>query len=323
MRYVGLGACGLRVSRLALGMMSFGDPAEAGWYLREDAAEPIVRRAVESGVTFFDTADMYSGGESERITGRLLARYFGRREDYLLATKVYYPMGPGANDGGLSRAHILAAVDASLRRLGTDHIDLYQVHRWDSATPIEETVLALHDAVRAGKVRYLGASLMHARQFATAQHAASRGGGSGFVSMQTRYNLAFREEEREMIPLCTDQGVAVLPYSPLARGLLARTPGSGVPATTRQATLRARSSAPDNDAEIVDALGEVAAGLGVPPARVALAWLLAKPAVAAPIVGVTRPEQLDDALAAVDLPLGADAIARLEAPYRPHLPYGY
>src|SRR3954447_6417653 len=221
MRYVRLGASGLKVSRIGLGMMSYGDPASEPWHLDEDAAGPIVAHAVESGVTFFDTADMYSGGASEEITGRLLGKFFGRRSDYVLATKLYYPMGPGPNDRGLSRKHIMDAVDASLRRLGTDPIDLYQIHRWDAETPIEETMAALHDVVRASKVRYLGASLMYAWQFAKAQYTARAAGWTRFVSMQTRYNLVYREEEREMIPFCADQGVGVLPYSPLARGLLA------------------------------------------------------------------------------------------------------
>jgi aryl-alcohol dehydrogenase-like predicted oxidoreductase len=314
MDYVRLGSSGLRVSRIGLGMMSYGDPAQVSWYLAEDAAEPIVRRAAEAGVTFFDTADMYSGGVSEEITGRLLATVFPSRDDYVLATKVYYPMSAGPNDRGLSRKHIMAAVDASLRRLNTDHIDLYQVHRWDDSTPIEETMTALDEVVRAGKVRYLGASLMRTWQFATAQFT----GPGRFVSMQTRYHLAYREEEREMIPFCADQGVGVLAYSPLARGLLART-GE---ATTRSGASDG-SRVTGNDDEVVAALRAVAADRGVPPARVALAWLLGRPAVSAPIIGATRAGHLDDALAAVDLRLTGDETARLEAPYRPHEPYGY
>src|SRR4051794_20545776 len=209
MRYVRLGASGLKVSRIGLGMMSYGDPASEPWYLDEDAAGPIVAHAVESGVTFFDTADMYSGGASEEITGRLLARLFPRRDDYVLATKVYYPTGDGPNDGGLSRKHIMAAIDASLRRLGTDHVDLYQIHRWDSETPISETLAALDDLVRVGKVRYIGASLMRTWQLAKAQYAARAAGLTEFVSMQTRYSLVYREEEREMLPHCADSGVGV------------------------------------------------------------------------------------------------------------------
>lgn len=321
MQYVRLGSSGLKVSRIGLGMMSYGDPAAEAWFLSEDAAEPIVRHAVGAGVTFFDTADMYSGGVSEEVTGRLLGKLFARRSDYVLATKLFFPMGPGPNDRGLSRKHIMDSVDASLRRLGTDYIDLYQIHRWDTETPIEETMAALHDVVRAGKVRYLGASLMYAWQFAKAQYTAQAGGWTRFVSMQTRYNLAYREEEREMLPFCADQGVGVLPYSPLARGLLA----GGQRNTPRAIAELADGSqrVDENDADVVDALRTVAAGRTRPPAQIALAWLLGKASVSAPIVGVTKPHQLDDALAAVDLALSDEDIARLEAPYRPHAPYGY
>ena len=323
MRYTRLGSSGLQVSRIGLGMMSYGDPSAVPWFLDEDAAEPIVRRAVEAGVTFFDTADMYSDGASEQITGRLLRRLFERRDDYVLATKVYYPTGSGPNDRGLSRKHIMAAVDASLRRLGTEHIDLYQVHRWDDETPIEETLAALDDLVRAGKVRYLGASLMRAWQFAKARYTALGAGWAGFVSMQTRYNLAYREEEREMLPLCVDQGVGVLPYSPLARGMLARTPG-GPGETARAATERSKPQLDEgNDHDVVAALHAVAAARDVPPARVALAWLLGRPEISAPIVGATRSQHLDDALAAVELTLTAEEVASLEAPYRARTPYGY
>jgi aryl-alcohol dehydrogenase-like predicted oxidoreductase len=315
MRYARLGSSGLQVSRIGLGMMSYGDPAQVAWYLSEDAAETVVRRAVEAGVTFFDTADMYSDGVSEQITGRLLGKLFEKREDYVLATKVYYPMGTGPNDRGLSRKHIMAAVDASLRRLSTDYIDLYQVHRWDDATPIEETMTALDDLVRAGKVRYLGASLMRAWQFAKAQYT----GPARFVSMQTRYHLAYREDEREMIPFCADQGVGVLPYSPLARGLLART---GTP-SVRASSGDGEERVVENDLEVVAALKAVAGNRGVPPAQVALAWLLGRPAVTAPIVGATKPAHLDDFLAAVELTLTDEEVARLEAPYLPHAPYGY
>src|ERR671913_1490145 len=224
MQYARLGSSGLKVSRICLGMMSYGAQTEGAWHLGEDDAEPILRRAVEAGVTFFDTADTYSDGLTEEITGRLLAKLFGRRDDYVLATKVFFPMGPGPNDRGLSRKHILTAIDASLRRLGTDHVDLYQIHRWDHETPIEETMEALHDVVRAGKARYIGASSMYAWQFAKAQHTATVAGWTKFVSMQNHYNLLYREEEREMIPLCLDQGVGCIPWSPLARGLLARAP---------------------------------------------------------------------------------------------------
>ena len=330
MRYVRLGTSGLKVSRIGLGMMSYGDPAAVPWYLDQDAAEPIVRHAVEAGVTLFDTADMYSDGRSEEITGRLLRGMFPRRDDYVLATKVYYPMGSGPNDRGLSRKHVLDSVDASLRRLGTDHVDLYQIHRWDDETPIEETMAALHDVVRAGKARYLGASLMRTWQFAKAQFTARAGGWTPFVSMQTRYNLAYREEEREMLPFCADQGVGVLPYSPLARGLLAdRTtrPGGAGPGeggTARAAAEPVAIAGRDaNDLDVLAALRTVAAGHGLPAARIALAWLLGRPGVSAPIVGATRCAHLDDAVAATDLVLAADDLARLENPYRPHEPYGY
>jgi 1-deoxyxylulose-5-phosphate synthase len=323
MQYARLGSSGLKVSRIGLGMMSYGDPAVLSWSLGEEAAAPIVRRAVEAGVTFFDTADMYSDGASEEITGRLLGKFFARRSDYVLATKLYYPMGPGPNDRGLSRKHIMDSVDASLRRLGTDHIDLYQIHRWDHETPIDETMTALHDVVRAGKVRYLGASLMRAWQFAKALYTAAAGGWTRFVSMQTRYNLAYREEEREMLPFCADQGVGVLPYSPLARGLLARA-ASGPADTLRGGTDQiAADHHDDNDAEILSVLRDIAARRGVPPAQVALSWLLGRPAVTAPIVGATKMGHLDDAFAALDLTLDADEVAALENPYRPRVPFGY
>jgi 1-deoxyxylulose-5-phosphate synthase len=319
MRTARLGAAGLRVSRIGLGMMSYGDPADVPWYLDEDAAEPIVRRAVEAGVTFFDTADMYSEGASEVITGRLLRRLFPDRAGYVLATKVYYPTGAGANERGLSRTHILAAIDASLRRLGVDHVDLYQLHRADPSTPVEETVDALDEVVRAGKARYAGASLMRTWQLVQAQAAAARfGGGTRLVSMQTRYNLVYREEEREMLPYCAAAGIGVLPYSPLARGFLA---GSG--GTTRAAAEGARARRGPGDEAVRAALDAVAAGRGVPAAQVALAWVLANPAVTAPIIGATRAGHLDDAVAAADLTLDPAELRALEEPYRPHTPFGY
>jgi 1-deoxyxylulose-5-phosphate synthase len=319
-QYARLGSSGLKVSRIALGMMSYGSQTERRWHLGEDEAEKIVRRAVESGVTFFDTADTYSDGVTEELTGRLLAKLFGRRDDYVLATKVFFPMGPGPNDGGLSRKHVLAGIDDSLRRLGTDYVDLYQIHRWDDETPIEETMEALHDVVRAGKARYLGASSMYAWQFAKAQHTAQAAGWTRFISMQNHYNLLYREEEREMIPLCLDQGVGCIPWSPLARGLLAGNRDRG----GRQRTVRAGSDPlagelyGDDDFDVIDAVRAVAAGRGLPPAQIALAWLLGKPAVAAPIVGATKLRHLEDAIAAVEVTLSGDEVARLEAPYRPH-----
>jgi aryl-alcohol dehydrogenase-like predicted oxidoreductase len=321
MRYVRLGTSGLQVSRIALGMMSYGDPATQRWALAEADAEPIVRRAAEAGVIFFDTADMYSAGASEEITGRLLARLFARREDYVLATKVFYPTGPGPNDRGLSRKHLLASIDASLTRLGTDHVDLYQIHRWDDQTPIEETMQALHDIVRSGKARYVGASAMPAWRFAQAQHAAPAAGLTGFVSMQNRYNLVNREEEREMIPLCRDQGVGVLPYSPLARGLLAGTRERG----GARHTVRAQDDGGDRDADhdVADVVAAIAAERGVRPAQVALAWLLGRPGVTAPVIGATKAAHLDDAIAALDLELTGTEVARLEAPYLPRLATNY
>jgi 1-deoxyxylulose-5-phosphate synthase len=324
MDYVRLGSSGLKVSRICLGMMSYGDPASRAWHLGEQEAEPIVRRAVEAGVTFFDTADMYSEGMSEEITGRLLRRLFPSRDDYVLATKVYFPMGPGPNDRGLSRKHILAAIDASLTRLGVECVDLYQIHRWDSETPIEETMAALDDVVRTGKARYIGASSMYAWQFAKAQYAARAAGWTEFVSMQNHYNLVYREEEREMIPLCVDQGVGVVPYSPLARGLLAgsRERGGG------RSTVRAGSDPvaemyDDSDFEVVDVVREVAGDRGLPAAQIALAWLLAKPTVTAVIVGATKLEHLEDAIAATKVALTDEDTARLEAPYRPHPVLGH
>jgi aryl-alcohol dehydrogenase-like predicted oxidoreductase len=276
-------------------------------------------------VTFFDTADMYSHGVSEQITGRLLGKLFARREDYVLATKVYFRMGPAANDKGLSRKHILSAIDASLDRLGTDYVDLYQIHRWDPHTPIEETMQALHDVVRSGKARYIGASSMFAWQFAKAQHTAERHGWTRFVAMQNHYNLVYREEEREMIPLCLDQGVGCIPWSPLARGLLAGTRDrGGARHSVRASSDRYADELYDEaDFDVVDAVRAVAAERGVPPARIALAWLLGRPAVTAPIIGATKAAHLDDAVAAVDLRLSEEEVARLEAPYRPHRILGH
>ncbi|GLW20210.1 aldo/keto reductase [Microbispora triticiradicis] len=322
MEYGRLGTTGLKVSRLCLGMMSYGEPSKwGGWALEEDLAEPIVRRAAEGGVTFFDTADMYSAGVSEEVTGRLLRKIFARRDDYVLATKVYFPMGEGQNDGGLSRKHIMSAVDASLTRLGTDHVDLYQIHRWDDETPIEETMEALHDVVKAGKARYIGASSMRAWQFAKAQHTAERRGWTRFVSMQNHYNLLDREEEREMIPQCLDQGVGLIPWSPLARGLLAR---AGQAADTARQTgdgarQRQLYGGPAVE-EILDRVARTAADRGVSPATVALAWLLGRPGVTAPIIGATKEHHVDDALAAVDLTLTEEEIAFLQEPYQARSP---
>jgi aryl-alcohol dehydrogenase-like predicted oxidoreductase len=320
--YVNLGSTGLRVSRIALGMMSFGAHETREWALDESAAEPIARRAVEGGVIFFDTADVYNGGESEVVTGRLLKKLFGMREEYVLATKVHGHTMPGENGRGLSRKHVMASIDASLERLGHDYVDLYQIHRWDPLTPIEETMEALHDVVKAGKARYIGASSMYAWQFAKAQRVAK----TPFASMQNHYNLVYREEEREMIPQCIDQGVAVLPWSPLARGLLAGTrTREGDRLTTRSRTDPFGDSlyTPEVDFAVVDRAGEVAGARGVAQAQVALAWLLHKPGVTAPIVGATKLEHLEDALAAVEISLSDDEVTRLEEPYVPHAISGH
>jgi 1-deoxyxylulose-5-phosphate synthase len=325
MQYVNLGATGLRVSRVCLGMMSFGNESDRPWVLEEERAEPIVRAAVDGGITFFDTADTYSGGASEVATGRLLGKLL-TRDELVVATKVFMPMTPGENGGGLSRKHVLGAIDASLKRLQMDYVDLYQIHRWDGRTPIEETMEALHEIVRAGKARYIGASSMFAWQFAKAQHIAERRGWTRFVSMQNHYNLIYREEEREMIPLCLDQGVAVIPWSPLARGMLAGT-------RTREGTRLTTRAGGDpftdylynqpTDFDVVERVAEVASERGVTPAQVALAWLLHKPGVTAPIAGSTKPEHLHDAIAAEQLKLSDEEIARLEEPYVPHPVLGH
>jgi len=313
-----LGASGLFVSRLGLGMMSYGADPKRAWALDEDAAEPIIRRAIEAGFTFFDTADMYSGGASEVVTGRVLRKLIGR-EECVVATKVYYQSTPGPNGRGLSRKHVLAAIDASLNRLEMDYVDLYQVHRFDPDTPLEETMQALHDIVRAGKVRYLGASTMRAWQFAKAQHIAIRNGWTPFVSMQNRYNLLYREEEREMIPQCLDQGVAIIPYSPLAQGYLAGThTRDGEGQTVRAATPRSGPTLYGRpvDFDIIDRVSGIAHARGVAPAQIALAWLLTKPGITAPIIGATSTQHIDDAAAATRLELTPAETAALEQPYQ-------
>ncbi len=320
MDFSNLGSSGLRVSRICLGMMSYGNDSDRPWVLDEAAAEPIVKSAVDAGVTFFDTADTYSAGASEVATGKLLAKFL-TRDELVIATKVFMPMTPGENGLGLSRKHILSAIDASLTRLNLDYVDLYQIHRWDSRTPIEETMEALHDVVRSGKARYIGASSMFAWQFAKAQHVAERNGWTKFVSMQNHYNLLYREEEREMIPQCIDQGVGVIPWSPLARGVLAgnRT-RDGEKRTTRSETDAFTDFLYHEpaDFDVVDRVVEIAGARGVPAAQVALAWLLHKPGVTAPIIGATKPGHLEDAIAAEQLELSAEEVARLEEPYLPH-----
>ncbi|HWE66174.1 MAG TPA: aldo/keto reductase [Acidimicrobiales bacterium] len=325
MNYANLGTSGLRVSRVCLGMMGFGNGSDRAWVIDEDAAELIVKEAVEGGVTFFDTADAYSAGASEVATGRLVPKFLSR-DEAVIATKVFMPVTPGENGGGLSRKHILSGIDASLTRLGLDYVDLYQIHRWDPRTPIEETMGALHEVVVSGKARYIGASSMFSWQFAKAQYVAEQHGWTKFVSMQNHYNLIYREEEREMIPLCLDQGVGCIPWSPLARGVLAGTrTRDGGRLTTRSSTDPFTDYLYDQptDFDVVEAAQEVATGRGVPTAQVALAWLLSKPGVTAPIVGSTKPSHLQDALAAEELTLSADEVAALEKPYVAHPVLGH
>jgi 1-deoxyxylulose-5-phosphate synthase len=321
MEYVRLGNTGLKVSRLCLGAMTYGDPKWRSWVLPENVGRPFITRALEHGINFFDTADMYSLGKSEEVLGRAL-KDFASRDSVVIATKAYHPMSGDPNDRGLSRKHLMASIDNSLRRLGTDYVDLYQIHRWDAETPIEETLSALHDIVRAGKARYIGASSMMTWQFAKALYLADRNGWTRFVSMQNHYNLVYREEEREMIPFCVDQGVAVIPWSPLARGFLAGNRRRGVPGAV---TEREQSDTfahglyyADSDFDVVDRVVEVAQARGVTPAQIALAWILAKPGVTSPIVGASKMEHLEQAVAALDLALSEDDVRRLEEPYRPH-----
>jgi len=322
MDYTKLGSTGMDVSRICLGCMSFGiaDRGNHPWTLDAEASRPLIRQALEAGITFFDTANVYSDGTSEEIVGQAL-REFADRDQIVLATKVHGRMRPGPNGAGLSRKAILAELDASLRRLGVDYVDLYQIHRWDDRTPIEETMAALHSAVQSGKVRYLGASSMYAWQFAKAQHVAERNGWTKFVSMQNHYNLLYREEEREMLPLCADLGVGAIPWSPLARGRLTRDWDAG---SARSETDEfGKTLYLDSDRLIVERVAEVAAERGVPRAQVALAWVLRNPVVSSPIVGVTRAGHLDDAVAAVSLELTDDEVARLESGYQPHAIAGF
>ncbi|MEV5397723.1 aldo/keto reductase [Streptomyces cellulosae] len=317
MQYVKLGSTGLEVSRVCLGCMTYGDPGRGNheWTLDEEASRPLIRQALEAGITFFDTANVYSDGTSEEIVGRAL-RDFARRDDIVLATKVHGRMRPGPNGAGLSRKAIMTELDHSLRRLGTDYVDLYQIHRWDPHTPVEETMEALHDAVKAGKVRYIGASSMYAWQFSKGQYTAELRGWTKFVSMQNHYNLLYREEEREMLPLCADQGVGVLPWSPLARGRLTR---DWNVTTERSATDQFGSTLyQEGDRAIVEAVARVAEARGVPRAQVALAWLLHQDTVTAPIVGAAKPSHIEDAVAAVDLTLTDKELEELAEPYTPH-----
>ncbi len=322
MEYTRLGNTGLQVSRICLGMMSYGSSQWRDWVLDLDDSRPLVTSAVEAGITFFDTADMYSVGASEEVSGTLLRELFSDREDYVLATKVFNPMSDRPNDRGLSRKHIMAGIDASLRRLGVDYVDLYQIHRLDPETPIEETMEALHDLVRAGKVRYLGASSMYAWQFAKAQHTADLGGWTRFVSMQDHYNLIYREEEREMHPLCLDQGVGAIPWSPLARGRLTRLPEESTTVRAGSDPIADRLYSDADDA-VVHVVADIAKGRGIPLAQVALAWMLHKPVISAPIIGATKRGHIEDAVAAVSVELTPDEIEALEAPYIPHAIVGH
>jgi aryl-alcohol dehydrogenase-like predicted oxidoreductase len=317
MEYTKLGSTGLDVSRICLGCMSFGVPDRGNheWTLDEQRSRPLIRQAVEAGINFFDTANVYSDGTSEEIVGRAL-RQFGNRDEIVLATKVHGRMRPGPNGAGLSRKAILAELDASLRRLGVDYVDLYQIHRWDDNTPIEETMSALHDVVKAGKVRYLGASSMYAWQFAKAQHLAERHGWTRFATMQNHYNLLYREEEREMLPLCADLGVGAIPWSPLARGRLTRDWDAS--SARSQTDEFGKTLYLDEDRQIVERVAELAAERGVSRAQIALAWVLRNPVVSAPIVGVTKSQHLEDAVAALDVELSDAEADRLESGYRAH-----
>jgi aryl-alcohol dehydrogenase-like predicted oxidoreductase len=325
MEYTKFGHTGLKVSKICLGTMTYGEPTDRWpWALREDQSRPFIKKALELGINFFDTADIYSLGKSEEVVGRALSD-FAKRDELVIATKVFNPMGEGPNDRGLSRKHIMSAIDASLRRLGTDYVDLYQIHRLDYDTPIEETLEALHDVVKAGKARYIGASSMYAWQFAQALYTADLHGWTRFVSMQPQYNLIYREEEREMLPLCKDQQIAVIPWSPLARGLL-----TGKRSKERNETERARTDGfaksmytSDSDFEVAAAVDEVAAQRGVPAAQIALAWHFSKPVITAPIIGASKPGHLEDAVAALSLKLSEEEIKKLEAPYQPHPVLGH
>lgn len=325
MEYVRFGNTGITVSKLCLGTMTYGEPTERWpWALNEEQSRPFIKKALDLGINFFDTADIYTAGASERVVGKALAD-FAKRDEIVLATKVYNPMGPSPNQKGLSRKHIMSAIDASLQRLGTDYVDLYQIHRWDYDTPIEETMEALHDVVKAGKARYIGASSMYSWQFAKAQYTADLHGWTRFVSMQPHYNLIYREEEREMIPFCVDQKIAIIPWSPLARGLL-----TGKRTKERNETERAKTDAfgkslyqQPTDFDIVNRVADVAKNRGIPDAQVALAWILGKPAITAPIIGASKPGHLEDAAAALSVKLSAEEVKQLEELYQPHPVLGF
>jgi aryl-alcohol dehydrogenase-like predicted oxidoreductase len=325
MEYIRFGATGLKVSRICLGCMSYGEPMDnRPWALNEEQSRPFIKQALELGINFFDTANVYSDGMSETVVGRAL-RDFAIRDEIVIATKVHGVMGSGPNDRGLSRKHILSSIDASLKRLGVDYVDLYQIHRWDYETPIEETLEALHDIVRTGKARYIGASSMHAWQFAKALYTADLRNWTRFVSMQPHYNLVYREEEREMLPLCQDQKIAVIPWSPLARGLLTgkRVKDGGETERARTDTFAKRLYTRDEDFAIADRVTEVAKARGLPNAQIALAWMLSKPVITAPIIGATKLHHLEDAVAALSVKLTEQDIQRLEEDYQPHPVLGF
>jgi len=325
MEYIRFGNTGMKVSRICLGTMTYGKPTDRWpWALNEEQSRPFIHKALELGINFFDTADIYSFGASEEVLGRAL-KDFARRDEVVLATKVFNPMGTGPNDKGLSRKHIISAIDASLQRLETDYVDLYQIHRWDYETPIEETMEALHDVVKSGKARYIGASSMYSWQFAQAQYIADQHGWTRYVSMQPHYNLIYREEEREMIPFCIDQKIAIIPWSPLARGML-----TGKRTKERNETERAKTDqfgkslyGQETDFDIVKRLTEVATAKGLPNAQVALAWVLSKPAITAPIIGASKPGHLEDAVAALSIKLSPEEITKLEELYQPHPVLGF
>ena len=326
MEYVRFGHTGMKVSRICLGCMSYGQPAQGQhWELDEEQSRPYIQRALELGINFFDTADVYSNGTSEVVTGRALKDFAASRDEVVIATKVHFPTGKGPNERGLSRKHIFSAMDTSLKRLGTEYVDLYQIHRWDYETPIEETMEALNDVVRSGKARYIGASAMYAWQFAKAQYTAELHGWTRFVSMQPHYNLIYREDEREMLPLCQDQGIAVIPFSPLARGWLTRKSSQEQNQTERaqsDALTKQRYDRADNIA-IVQRVSEVAEARGLSMAQVALAWVLSKPFVTAPIIGATKPHHMEDAIVALSVQLSPEEIQQLKAAYQPHPIIGF
>jgi 1-deoxyxylulose-5-phosphate synthase len=326
MEYVNLGKTGLKVSRLALGCMTYGTPKWREWVLDEDASRPFIRRALELGTTFFDTADMYSLGESERVLGRALKEFGPGRDRVIIATKVYYPMGDDPNQRGLSRKHIMHSIDDSLKRLGTDYVDLYQIHRFDYETPIEETMEALHDVVKGGKARYIGASSMYTWRFVKMQHTADRLRLTRFVSMQNHYNVVYREEEREMIPYCREEGIALVPWSPLARGFVMgnrRKEDGGETKRAKTDDFAQKLYYKDTDFQIVDCITQIAGRRGVSNAQVALAWVLAQPGITAPIIGASKLEQLEDLVKALDVKLSADELKALTDPYEPHTILGH